>query len=467
MKKLKKELAKLRGEIKTLSDKESLTADETKQLNEFLEKAEALQARIKAMETLGASDDREISVDFSADSIVARAKAEINAEREAEVKTQLEHEELIKQIREEEKTKLEAEQPRWDGRFSTPTETELGDNDDGGMSSFRYWLRTGKPGYGPVMKDAAKETLKFWRDEPAVKNVLATGKALQGQDDAEGGYLVPDDFWNSIVARRDDMSVIRRAGANIFPTSLDRVLVPTESTSLTKHVITAEEAAVDAEDPAFGQVIVTVYKATKLIKISSELVADEAAGLQPFLSDALARAEAAWENYYFVSTGTGSGQPKAALISSGSTGTLAGTNTITAAEVREHMFGLDAPYAESPNAALVAARATVGIIAGLSGNPFYFSMMPAGDISAARGQFGNAVDGIPIYSDGTMPAMTTGLKALLFGDWSYYFVADREGSMLIRLNELYMGNDQVGFLHKFRRGGSATQDEAFKHAITT
>ena len=262
------------------------------------------------------------------------------------------------------------------------------------------------------------------------------------------------------------MSVIRRAGANIFPTSLDRVLVPTEATALTKHAITAEEAAVDAEDPVFGQVIVTVHKATKLIKISSELVADEAAGLEPYLAGGLARAEAAWENYYFVSTGTGSGQPKAALISSGSSGTLAGTNTITAAEVRSHMCGLEAPYAESPNAAMVAARATVGIIAGLTGNPFYFSMAPVADLAAGRGQMGNAVDGIPIYSDGTMPAMTTGLKCLLFGDWSYYFVADRQGSMLVRLNELYMGNDQVGFLHKFRRGGSATQDEAFKHAIT-
>lgn len=467
MKKLKKELAKLRGEIKALSDKESLTADETKQLTELVEKAEALQARIKALETLEVSDEREISVDFDADSIVARAKAEINAEREAEVKAELKHEELVEEIREEEKAKLEAAQPNWKGAFATPTETELGDNDDGGMSSFRYWLRTGKPAYGPVMKDAAAKSLKFWHDEPAVKQVLATGKALQGQTDSEGGYLVPDDFWNSIVAQRDDMSVIRRAGANIFPTSLDRVLVPTESTALTKHVITAEEAAVDEEDPVFGQVIVTVHKATKLIKISSELVADEAAGLESYLVGGLARAEAAWENYYFVSTGTGSGQPKAALVSSGSSGTLAGTNTITAAEVRTHMFALDAPYAESPSAALAAARATVGIIAGLSGNPFSFAMMPAGDLSASRGQFGNSIDGVPIYSDGTMPAMTTGLKCLLFGDWSYYFVADRLGSMLIRLNELYMGNDQVGFLHKFRRGGSATQDEAFKHAITT
>jgi HK97 family phage major capsid protein len=317
------------------------------------------------------------------------------------------------------------------------------------------------------MKDAAAKSIGFWQDEPSVKQVLATGKAaLQGQTDAEGGYLVPDDFWNNIVAKRDDMSVIRRVGANIFPTSLDRVLVPTEGTSHTRHAITAEEAAVDQEEPTFGQVVITVHKATKLVKVSSELVADEAAGLQPFLAGSFARAEAAWENYYFVSTGTGSGQPKAALISSGSSGTLAGTNTITAAEVRSHMFGLDAPYAESPSAALVARRATVGVIAGLAGNPFAFSMMPVGDIGAARGQFGNVIDGVPIYSEATMPALATAAKVLLFGDWSYYFVADRMGSMIVRLNELYMGNDQVGFLHKFRRGGAATQDEAFKHALT-
>jgi HK97 family phage major capsid protein len=469
MKKLKKELAKLRGEIKVLSDKESLTADETKQLNEFLEKAEALQARIKALETLEVSDEQEIAP-ASPDSIVAQVKAEFRAEQEAQERAAAEMKTTIDEAIEEAREEWEANRVKsWQGGFSVPTETKVGDHDDGGLASFDYYLRTGRgAAYGGVMKDAAAKSIKFWKDDLAIKAVLDGGKAaLQGQTDAEGGYLVPDDFWNNIVAKRDDMSVIRRVGATIVPTSLDRVLVPNEGTSMTAHAITAEEAAVDEEEPTFGQVIVTVHKATKLVKVSEELVADEAAGLQPFLSGAFARAEASWENTYFISTGTGTGQPKAALVSSSAANTAAGTNTVTAAEVRTLMFGLDAPYAESPSAALVARRATVGVIAGLTGNPFSFSMMPAGDISAARGQFGNVIDGIPIFSEATMPALATGAKVILFGDFQYYHVAERMGSVVVRLNELYAGNGQVGFLHKFRRGGSATQDEAFKHTITT
>ena len=61
--------------------------------------------------------------------------------------------------------------------------------------------------------------------------------------------------------------------------------------------------------------------------------------------------------------------------------------------------------------------------------------------------------------------MTTGLKPVLIGDFSYYFVAERSGLVIQRLDELYAGNGQIGLLAHFRRGGVAGQAEAFKHLL--
>ena len=43
-----------------------------------------------------------------------------------------------------------------------------------------------------------------------------------------------------------------------------------------------------------------------------------------------------------------------------------------------------------------------------------------------------------------MPAIAKGEKALLFGDFSYYWIADRQNRTFKRLNELYARTDQVG-----------------------
>ena len=278
--------------------------------------------------------------DFAAKVLaVIKADADLKAANDADFQKRLE----------DEKKKWAAELPAWQGGFNVIDSDNRGSDDDTGTKAYFHMLRTGdNVPYTKVFAEAAKEQLKSWDNDDEVK------AALQGQTDAEGGYLVPDDFYNNVVAKRDDASVIRRAGATVIQTSLDRVLIPTEGTSMAKFAITAEEAAIDEDEPTFGQAVATVYKATKLVKLSEELMADEKANLQPFLGNAFGRAEAEWENYYFVSTGTGSSQPKAALQESGLGMTAAGTNAITAAEVNSLIYSLGGPYASSSSAALVA-----------------------------------------------------------------------------------------------------------------
>ena len=51
---------------------------------------------------------------------------------------------------------------------------------------------------------------------------------------------------------------------------------------------------------------------------------------------------------------------------------------------------------------------------------------------------------------------------MLFGDYHYYWIADRQGRSMKRLNELYAANGQVGVLASERVDGKLILPEAVK-----
>jgi membrane-bound ClpP family serine protease len=51
----------------------------------------------------------------------------------------------------------------------------------------------------------------------------------------------------------------------------------------------------------------------------------------------------------------------------------------------------------------------------------------------------------PIKTSSHVPTIAASAKVIAFGDFSHYWVADRQGRSFQRLNELYAANGQVGF----------------------
>ncbi len=54
--------------------------------------------------------------------------------------------------------------------------------------------------------------------------------------------------------------------------------------------------------------------------------------------------------------------------------------------------------------------------------------------------------GRPVYTSAFMPAMAASAKSILFGDLSYYWVADRQGPLLPPPWRVCVTTGQVGFL---------------------
>ena len=135
--------------------------------------------------------------------------------------------------------------------------------------------------------------------------------------------------------------------------------------------------------------------------------------------------------------------------------TAASTTAITADEVIDLFYSLRAPYRK--NAIWILNDATVKAIRKLKNNNGDYLWQPAlkdGDVPTILGK--------PYFTSQFAPTIEAGAKVMAFGDFSYYWIGDRQGISFKRLNELYAGNGQVGFLASKRLDGKLVLPEAIK-----
>ena len=276
----------------------------------------------------------------------------------------------------------------------------------------------------------------------------------QGQTDAEGGYLVPDDFYNRIVEQRQELSWVRQAPVTRMVTNRDRILIPTEDTAATKMVVTPEEGAYNENEPTFGQVALIIYKFAKMLKVSEELMDGDAVGLEAYISSMVARVSAATENYYCTIGVNGTTEPQGVITGATASGVVsASKDAVTASEVFATMGSVATPYHNSNSGFLMTGLTKFKILSN-TGDNFQFVPTPAG----------GDILGYPIYVAPDMASIGTASgKAVLFGDFSMYAFAERQGVTLSRNPYLFQVNGQIGLFVKQRFGGAVLQSAALKY----
>ena len=256
--------------------------------------------------------------------------------------------------------------------------------------------------------------------------------------DTAGGYAVPDEFRRELVMALNAATVMRGL-STVFPTSSGTVSIPVVSAHGTASW-KAEAAAYATSDETFDQIQLTPWKATTLIKVSEELLNDAFFPIESYLASEFGRRIGALEDTAFVA-GTGSSQPTGVVGGSTLGKTATATNAITADELMDLQYALARQYRR--NARWLMADSTVKairkLVTGVSGDKTY---LWAPGLSASEP---DRLLGYPIVVSDDMSAIATGNKVALFGDFSYYYIAERPGISMQRLNELYAGNGQVGF----------------------
>jgi len=282
--------------------------------------------------------------------------------------------------------------------------------------------------------------------------------AWEGGTDNEGGYTVPDDFYNGVVEQRDLLSWVRQAPVQKFVVNHDRILIPTESTAGTKLVVTDEEAGYDENEPVFGQVALTIYKFTKMLKISEELMDGDGVGLEKYLASTLARAQAKAENYY-LTVGTGSSMPQGLVYGSTSSSVMmASPDAIVSTDLSGARGVLNAGWDNPGEVGAIMAPSVAWYIKGITGSPFQFINTPAGT--------GTSLFGEPVFLAPDCDALTVHSgKVVTWFNFNAYAFAERQGLTVARNPYLYQANGIMGIFAKARFGGAILQALGTVHML--
>ena len=321
---------------------------------------------------------------------------------------------------------------------------------------------TGKPG-AKMGKDETEKTGRasdeykgsFWNAMRVKAPMPSVLNALQEGTDSEGGYLVPDEFERTLVEALEEENVFRTLAHVIRTSSGDRKIPVVASKGSASWV--DEEGAYQESDDAFSQVSIGAYKLGTMIKVSEELLADSVFDLEAYISKEFARRIGAREEESFFN-GDGKGKPLGILAAAGGAEvgvTAASATAITADEVIDLFYSLKAPYRK--NAVWVLNDATVKQIRKLKDSTGQYLWQP----SLVAGT-PDTILGRPVKTSAFMPTAAAGAKTIAFGDFKYYWIADRQGRTFKKLSELYAANGQVGFMGTQRVDGKLILPEAIK-----
>ena len=303
------------------------------------------------------------------------------------------------------------------------------------------------PKTGRASNEYKEDFSRHLHGKALLHNVMTEGV------DADGGYLVPTEFENQIVSGLDEANIIRSL-AKVITTSSERKIPLAASHSVATW--TAENGAYTESNPTFGQTQIDAFKLTDLVKVSTELLQDNMFDLESYIAQEFARAFGIAEEQAFC-VGTGTGQPTGIFTANGGqVGVTANSATaITVDNVLDLVYSLKSPYRR--NAVFLMNDATVSLLRKLKDSNGAYLWQP----SVQAGQPDRLI-GYPIYTSPYVPVVAADAFAIAFSDFKNYWIADRQGRTVQRLNELYSTNGQVGFIATERVDGKVILAEGIK-----
>jgi len=286
---------------------------------------------------------------------------------------------------------------------------------------------------------------------------------LRGQTtspDSAGGFLVPQGFSNELDVATLFTGEVERLAKKLNTAGGALLDYPTINDTATDAALTAEAAAVGVQDMTFANAQLSAYNYASQVKVSMQLLQDNAFDLNSFLAEAMGERIARVTNGAFTS-GTGSSQPQGIITGATLGNTAASATAIAADDILDLIHSIDPSYRNKPSFGLMAHDNVIAAIRALglgSANdfPIFIPSMEAGQP--------DKLFGYNIYYNNDMEsAITTGKKTLLAADFSKFVVRSAGDVQFVRLNERYMDTMEIGFLASVRKDSKVLDTRAVKY----
>lgn len=237
-------------------------------------------------------------------------------------------------------------------------------------------------------------------------------KALAEGVNADGGFLTPTEFRAELVRDIADKPFLRNL-VTVIPMTSDSLELPTLLSSV-KTSWGSENTTISTTTARFGQLTFAPKRLNTFLYTSRELVADSALNVVQLITRLMTEAIGAEEDRVIVN-GSGSGQPKGILQETLGGIDNANTDANLPDNIKKLPFKLGTAYRR--NARWLVNSVSAGVISALkdSQNNYLIRNLEGKGLEEAT------LAGYPIHEQNDMP-----LDTLLFGDLSFYYLADRE-----------------------------------------
>jgi HK97 family phage major capsid protein len=307
---------------------------------------------------------------------------------------------------------------------------------------------------------------KGWHEmDSESRSILREKRGTSNQvvgTDSLGGYLVPDTWQPEIERAMKSYSGILQA-CRILQTSTGETRYwPTEDDTSTKAVKVGEASAFTVQDLTLGQAQLDAYKYGSIMKVSYELLQDNAYNIERELRDAFAPRFGRALNEQ-CTIGDGSGDPNGVVTASTLGKTAASATAFTYLEILDLKHSIDPAYRANPDQfgfmfhdnVLLAIKKLVDS----QNRPLWMPSYVAGEP--------DRIDGTRFWVNQDMDSsINASSKLILCGDFSKYIVRIAQDMIIARRDELYSESGLVGFQAWMRFDGECINTAAIKHLIT-
>ncbi len=279
-----------------------------------------------------------------------------------------------------------------------------------------------------------------------------------------GGYTVPTTLagfivksmaaWGPMYDENICTTLVTASGETFNIPTIDDT-----TTAVAKHTEGSALTDDSGVDVTVGQKVLNAFAYdTEWVRWSLELMQDSPFGWEQLLGELLGERLGRRANTE-LTTGDGNGDPNGIVTASSAGKTAAAAAAVTVDELIDLQHSVDPAYRASPKTRFMFNDGTLAKIRKLKdGNGQYIWQM--GNISTG---VPSSLLGSPYSINQAMPAMTTGLKPIVFGDFAKYFVR-KVGAPVIGVRREYYWPD-LGIAGLIRLDGELADTAAVKHLV--
>jgi len=301
---------------------------------------------------------------------------------------------------------------------------------------------------------------------PAEANALGEMRGTDTQittDNGLGGFLVPENWSDFISATELFKSDIEQVATVIRTANGQAFNLPSNDDTSVVAAILGEGTAATVSDMTFTNVKFDPFTyGSGLVKVSNQLISDNAFDLASFVGGQLANRLKRGINAG-LTTGAGDADAPQGIVVGSSQGKVASAaDAVTISEAMDLFYSVDASYRNAPGAGWMMNSNTAKAIRILGFGetndfPAYVPGMSVGEPDMLFGK--------PVYINEDMANIATGVKSILFGDLSQYYIHEAGGVQILRLTERFADSLSQGFIGYRRIDGNVLQSSAIKHLV--